>query len=140
MERFSTKDSRLQKIVQQEADLREALVVQHRRKEELSEQLVQTATKHQQLASSRQVYQEVDMKDAALASARKECEECKEREHRLRLNIESLTRAFPRFLTKITRVIHPIPTLDQVNTGVDIWHELLHLIVTVAGCSSQARR
>lgn len=54
------------------------------------------------------------MKDAALAAARKECEECKDREARLRNSMESLKRAFPRLLTKVTREVHPVPSFEQV--------------------------
>jgi hypothetical protein len=109
---------RLQRVLQQDAEMRDSLVSQRRRKDDLSAQLAKTAAKHNLLASSRQVYQEVDMKDAALSSARKECNECKERESRLRQNIESISRAFPRFLTKITKIVHPIPTLDQLPDAV----------------------
>jgi len=38
-----------------------------------------------QLASNRQVYQEVDMKDSALAATSKQCEDCKERDFRLKV-------------------------------------------------------
>lgn len=115
IERYSTRDVRLQKVIQQDNDMRDSLIYQKRKKEDLTVQLQRTAAKHDLLASARQVYQEVDMKDAALASARKECDECREREQRLRQNIESISRAFPRFLTKITKIVHPIPTIDQVS-------------------------
>ena len=118
IERYTTRDLRLQKVIQQDADMRDSLIFQKRKRDDLTTQLARTAAKHNLLASSRQVYQEVDMKDAALTSARKECEECQEREKRLRQNIESIGRAFPRFLTKITRVVHPIPTIDQVRRHV----------------------
>jgi chromosome segregation ATPase len=116
IERYTSREQRLQRVLQQDADMRDALIAQKRRKDDLSGQLAKTAAKLNTLASSRQVYQEVDMKDAALSSARKECNECRERESRLRQNIESISRSFPRFLTKVTKIVHPIPTLDQVLT------------------------
>ncbi len=58
------------------------------------------------------------MKDAALNAARKESEVCKEREHQLNIHIESLKKAIPRFLTKLTKLYHPIPSTDQVADAV----------------------
>lgn len=114
IDRYRSRTARISKLEGLDVDLRDALVTQKKQKEVLSEHLLRTAAKHQLLASSRQVYQEVDMKDAALNSARKECDECRDREHRLRINIEAIRRAFPRFLTKITKHVHPVPTIDQV--------------------------
>ena len=86
------------------------------RNTDITSQLEKADLKLQQLASTRQVYQEVDMKDAALADATKECDDCRQRDHLLRINMESLKRAMPRLLTKLTREIHPIPALEQVGT------------------------
>jgi predicted RNase H-like nuclease (RuvC/YqgF family) len=114
LQRYSSQSSRMEKLHQLDADLRNNIAMQHRKKQELSEQLAQAVFKIQQLASSRQIYQEVDLKDSALAATSKECDECKDRDFRLRLNIESLKQSIPRFLTKVTKVVHPKPTEAQV--------------------------
>ncbi len=85
------------------------------KKSEIEGELSKANDKLKLLASNRQIYQEVELKDAALSTARKELDECKEKNHRLKLNIESLRRSFPRFLTKVTKVSHPVPTLEQVS-------------------------
>jgi len=82
IERFRSKENRLQKLEQIDSDLKHSLAQLSDMKVEITNNLDRTEYKYQQLASSRQVYQEVDMKDAALTAARKECEECQEREHR----------------------------------------------------------
>ena len=72
------------------------------------------------------MYQEVDMKDAALASARKEGDEFQEKDYRLRKNIEALRRSIPRFLQKIvdgglnSSDCKPVP-IDQLP---DVVHKL----------------
>jgi hypothetical protein len=94
------------------------------KKESLDRLLDKSQEKLQLLASNRQIYQEVDMKDAALATARKESAECFEREHRLKNNIEALRRAIPRFLTKVNKNVRPqnVPlSIDQLG---DVVHKL----------------
>jgi hypothetical protein len=61
------------------------------------------------------VYQEVDLKDSALAATSKQCDDCKERDFRLKVQIEELKLSVPRFLTKVTKVSHPKPTESQVK-------------------------
>lgn len=95
--------------------MRNSIISQQKKKQELSEHLAQTQFKIQQLASSRQIYQEVDLKDSTLAATSKECEESKERDFRLRLSIEELKQSIPRFLTKVTKVVHPKPNENQVS-------------------------
>lgn len=132
IERYKSRKSRLDKLNVLDEDLKEYLTTQKEKKVLLTAQLEQTASRHQQLASSRQVYQEVDMKDTALAVARKECDECKERECRLKNHIESLKRSFPRFLTKITKMTHPIPTDDQLPYAVHkLEDEISKLVKTI---------
>ncbi len=114
IQRYKSQSSRMEKLHLLDSDLRANIAMQQRKKQELSEQLGQAEFKIQQLASSRQIYQEVDLKDSALAATSKECDDCKDRDFRLRLNIESLKQSIPRFLTKVTRVIHPKPTETQV--------------------------
>lgn len=112
--RHTTQSIRLERLQQTDTELKSSILEQHRKKAELSDQLSMTLFKIQQLASSRQIYQEVDLKDAALAAAAKECEEFKDKDFRLRLNIESMKQAIPRFLTKVTKVVHPKPNENQV--------------------------
>jgi predicted RNase H-like nuclease (RuvC/YqgF family) len=114
IQRYQSQTLRVEKLTQLDQELRNSLTVQQKKKLELSEHLSQTQLKIQQLASSRQIYQEVDLKDTTLAATSKECEEAKEKDFRLRLNIEELKQAIPRFLTKVTKVVHPKPTENQV--------------------------
>ncbi len=81
---------RVEKLTQLDQELRTSLQLQQKKKLELSEHLSQTQFKIQQLASARQIYQEVDLKDSTLAATSKECEEAKEKDFRLKLNIEEL--------------------------------------------------
>jgi hypothetical protein len=132
IERYKSRSTRMEKLNDLDEDLREYLTNQKEKKILLTGQLEQTAARHQQLASSRQVYQEVDMKDTALAVARKECDECKEREFRLKKHLESLKRSFPRFLTKITKMTHPIPSDDQLPDAVHkLEDEISKLVKTI---------
>jgi hypothetical protein len=105
----------MERLKQLEEELRRTMGIENQKKQELSDQLSQSLVKIEQLASSRQVYQEVDLKDSALAAATKDCEDCKEKNFRLKLNIETLKQSIPRFLTKVTKVSHPRPTESQVN-------------------------
>lgn len=118
IERYKSKEARLLKLEHIDLDLKNSISQLSDMKVEITSNLDRTAYKYQQLASSRQLYQEVDMKDAALTAARKECEDCQEREHRLRLNIESIKRALPRFLSKLTKLPHPIPSADQLPDAI----------------------
>ena len=115
IERYRSREARLQKLEQLNADLKANVINLKEKNADITSNLTRTATKYQQLASSRQVYQEVDMKDAALTAARKECDDCQEREHRLRINIESIKRTLPRLLSKLTKQPNGIPTADQVS-------------------------
>jgi DNA-binding transcriptional regulator GbsR (MarR family) len=80
----------------------------------LGEELDQAAAKYEELTSSRQFYQELELKDASLTAAKKQCEEYRELESKLASSIAALTRAVPRFLMKLTKHNHPIPSEDQV--------------------------
>lgn len=118
IERYRSRQARLEKMQQFNSELKAEIIRQNVLHKELTERLEASAASQEILSSSRQVYQEVDMKDTALASARKECEECRRKEYRLRVNIESLKRGLPRFLTKVTKVVHPIPTVEQLPDAV----------------------
>jgi hypothetical protein len=116
VQRYVSQSARMERLRQLDAELRATIVLQQKKKNEFSEHLAHTVFRIQQLASSRQIYQEVDLKDSALAATSKECEDCKDREFRLKLSIESLKQSIPRFLMKVTKVPHPKPTENQVCT------------------------
>jgi uncharacterized membrane protein YccC len=118
IQRYQSQTLRIEKLTQMDQELRSSLTLQQKKKLELTDHLTQTTFKIQQLASSRQIYQEVDLKDSTLAATSKECEEAKEKDFRLKLNIEELKQSVPRFLTKVTKVVHPKPTENQVENIV----------------------
>ena len=76
-DRYVNKDMRFQKLENMDDELKKRIADQQKRREDLEAKLSRAAIKYQQMASSRQIYQEVGMKDAALNSARKESEVCK---------------------------------------------------------------
>lgn len=112
--------------MQVQTDLKETITKERTKKIQIESLLERSKNKVLLLASNRQMYQEVDMKDAALASARKEGDEFQERDHRLKKSIESLRRSIPRFLQKIidgglnSSVNKPVP-IDQLP---DVVHKL----------------
>lgn len=134
IERYNSKSSRIEKLDQVQRDLKEQLNAQKAKKVKLETLLEKSAQKLQLLASNRQVYQEVEMKDAALSTARKEGDDCREREYRLRKSIEGLRRAVPRFLQKVNKDLVPDGggpiTVDQVRTSI-----LCHLELICLCCS-----
>ena len=85
---------------------------------DLMEKLEKSLVSNEILSSNRAMYHDVDMIAKSLATARKECDECRRKEYTLRVNIESLKRCLPRFLTKVTKVVHPIPTVEQLPDAV----------------------
>ncbi len=119
VERYNTRNVRKEKLLQMQKDLKQNIQAQKSKKDTLDKLLEKSHQKLQLLVSNRQMYQEVDMKDAALATARRESEDCVERENRLKNNIDALRRAIPRFLVKVNRSarinIHTIPaSIEQV--------------------------
>jgi len=116
--RYKSRSMRLEKLEEVDTELRDHMEMQKVRQTQLKEQLQIVALKLEQLSSGRQLYQEVDMKDNVLAAARKEFDEHKEREYRLRVNMASLKRALPRLLTKITKSYAPVPTDEQLPDAV----------------------
>lgn len=114
--RYQSQTARMERLKQLDTELRGTIVQQQKKKNEFSEHLAHTVFRIQQLASSRQIYQEVDLKDSALAATSKECEDCKERDFRMKLSLEALKQSVPRFLMKVTKVPHPKPTETQVRT------------------------
>lgn len=106
---------RIERLAQMQSDLKESIMNQRSHKQSLEGLLERSNQKLLLLASNRQVYQEVDLKDAALATARKQGEECRDKEQRLRSDIEALRRSIPRLLTKITHSTQPVCSLEQVR-------------------------
>jgi hypothetical protein len=132
IQRYQSQTQRTEKLQQLDQELRNSLTLQQKKKLELSEHLAQTQFKIQQLASSRQIYQEVDLKDSTLAATSKECEEAKERDFRLKLSIEELKQSIPRFLTKVTKVVHPKPTENQLGDAIlKLEDEVIKLIKVI---------
>ena len=115
VQRYQSQTARMDRLKQLDTELRSTIVQQQKKKNEFSEHLAHTVSRIQQLASSRQIYQEVDLKDSALAATSKECEDCKERDYRMKLSLEALKQSIPRFLMKVTKVSHPKPTENQVR-------------------------
>ncbi|CAE7464324.1 unnamed protein product, partial [Symbiodinium microadriaticum] len=119
IERYTTQQSRIERLNQVQKELKGQLNAQRAKKVKMEQLLEKSQQKLQLLASNRQVYQEVEMKDAALSTARKEGDDCREREYRLRKSIEGLRRAVPRFLQKVNKDLIPDGggpvTVDQVN-------------------------
>jgi len=129
LQRYNSQTIRMEKLQQLEEDLRKNIKYEQQKKNELTEQLTHSGIKIAQLASTRQVYQEVDLKDSALAATTKQCDDCKERDFRLKVQIEELKLAVPRFLTKVTKVSHPKPTESQLGDAViKLEEELIKLI------------
>lgn len=68
---------------------------------QLKQQLADLASAAEVSAGNREVYQEVDLIDEALASARKHCEEAKSKANRLHVTLDSLRDALVRFVRKV---------------------------------------
>lgn len=123
----------MEKLKQLDIELRNSIQQQEKKKYEFSEHLARTAYRLQQLASKRQVYQEVDLKDFALATTIKECDDCKERDFRLRLSITSLKQSVPRFLSKVTKEEYSLPSEMQLPAAImELVDELTKLIKAIA--------
>mmetsp|Transcript_18727 Transcript_18727/g.31382 ORF Transcript_18727/g.31382 Transcript_18727/m.31382 type:complete len:648 (-) Transcript_18727:163-2106(-) len=132
LSRFQTMESRMERLKLLDQELRSNIEAQQEKKREFSEHLAHTVYRIQQLASSRQIYQEVDLKDSALAMTSKECDESKDRAHRLKLSIGSLKQSIPRFLVKVTKTQHAVPTEQQLPDAVlKLEDELTKLIKTI---------
>lgn len=67
-----------------------------------------------QTASNRDVYQELEAKQEALSSLRKEQEDCRQREHLGKRNFEALCRCIPRLLMKLNKMHTEDVTIDKV--------------------------
>lgn len=123
---YQSKETRIQKLMQVQTDLKDSITRERTKKIQIESLLDRSRNKVLLLASNRQMYQEVDMKDAALATARKEGDEFQEKDYRLKKNIEALRRSIPRFLQKIidgglnTSDTKPVP-IDQLP---DVVHKL----------------
>ncbi len=120
--RYGTRDTRREKLRVLEADLKDNLSKQKQKAAELNEQISQAHVKIAQLASTRQVYHDVESQTRALYNARKELDDFKERDYRLKVNLISLKRAIPRLLSKLTKIQHPIPTDLQLPDAVARLH------------------
>jgi len=109
----------MEKLEQLENDLKNNMSKQKEHKNDLEHLLEACKNKVAALASQRQVYQEVDNKANALSAARKESEECKDRDYRLTVNLDALKRAVPRLLAKLTKITHPVPSDLQLPDAIN---------------------
>lgn len=116
--RYRTRDYRMEKLSHLESDLKENISRQNVRANELGDALLIARQKIEQLASTRQIYQEVDHKNKALAEARKVFDEYNDKEYNMRVNLTALKRAIPRLLAKMTKVQHPVPGDAQLSDSL----------------------
>ena len=115
MERYNSREIRLERLQRIEEDLRLKLQQERERQLELQQRLEKNSTLLSTTShNGRHLYQEVDMQDSALAAARKEAEDAKEKEYYLRVNIDNIKRAIARFLSKVTKTPCAVATNDQV--------------------------
>lgn len=63
-------------------------------------------------SGNRDIYQEVDLIDVALGSARKQCDDAKERANRLSVTVDRLRDAISRFMSKVGRRHHSSRSLS----------------------------
>ena len=119
VDRYMTRESRMDKLAKLESDLRDKIASERHRKAELQERIDDIRAKHHAIASSRtKMYKDMDEMANAQWKAKKACDEAYEREHRLRSGIESIKRAIPRFLSKLTKAFVPVPGVEDVSLGV----------------------
>ena len=67
-----------------------------------------------QLASNRQMYQEMDSKSSTLTTARKDCDEFVDRGRSLKLSIENLRATLPRLCTKLTNMTMQTVSVEKL--------------------------
>eukprot|EP01038_Epipyxis_sp_PR26KG_P006660 gene6660-9141_t len=135
IQRYQSQTSRVEKLKQLDEEYKINMTNENKLKNELSEHLASTMEKIEQLASNRQIYQEVDLKDSALAATGKECEDWKDKSVRMKANIESLKQSIPRFLTKVTKIMHPKPTENQLNDAIFKLEDELTKLIKAIGSS-----
>jgi len=119
VERYQTRDVRLEKLNQLEVDLKDNLTEEKQKKISLSEEIELVRQKVAQLASTRQVYKDVEGQSRSLIDVKKKYDECKEKDYRLRVNLVALKRSLPRLLSKLTKVQHPVPSDMQLPDAVN---------------------
>ena len=116
VDRYNTRDSRMEKLEKLESDLRERVVFERARQTELQESIDDLRAKHHTIASSRtKMYKDMDDMANAHWRAKKACDEANDKDQRLKSNIESIKRAIPRFLSKLTKSFVPVPSVEDVR-------------------------
>ena len=120
--RYRTRAFRMEKLEVLEQDLKTNIQMQNSKALTLSNKLEECRVKTEQLASARQIYQEVDHKNSALSGARKMHDEYKEKEYNMRVNLDALKRAIPRLVAKMTKNT-PISVPSDVELA-DALHKL----------------
>ena len=123
VERYGSRESRFEKLVKLESELRDKIASEKIRKTELQEQIDEVRAKHHTISSSRtKMYKDMDGMANAQWRAQKACDEEREKEQRMRGNIEAIKRAVPRFLSKLTKSFVPIPTIEDVSFFLSLLH------------------
>lgn len=133
IDRYNNRKSRVEKLEALQSEFREKISFQKKRKSEMEDILQKLQQSHTTLASSRQVYQEVDSKDSALNAARRQCLESKEKDKRLLDSIESLRRFMPRLLAKITKLQQPLPSVDQFPDSIHKLNDEVSRLIKLIG-------
>ncbi|CAM9630102.1 unnamed protein product [Laminaria digitata] len=105
------------------------------RKENLQQrQWLDDLHRMQDVASgNRDMYHEVDLIDIALGSARKQCEDAKERANRLSVTVDRLGDALSRFMSKVDSKTHPVAPqskLPEVFAQLDA--KITHMMKAVS--------
>ena len=134
IDRYNHRKSRVEKLTNLQNEFRERIKNLKAKKIELEDHVQKAAQSHSALASNRQLYQEVDSKDNALNTVKRDCLACKNKDEKLQDSLDSLRRFIPRLLGKITKVNQPVPTPDQVYTMIDS-HFNFHLIECVVSAT-----
>jgi len=116
--RHDSKELRKQKLETMENDLSSNKDAMKERKATLEKELEKAIGRFDRLASNRQVYKEMDEQEIAIHNARKECDEWSIRDHNFNVSIDMLRSSLPRLLTKITRIQHPTPALEQLPDAI----------------------
>ena len=116
--RYDSKEQRREKLEDMEYDLTKHKDDMMERKVLLEQQLARVVERLNRIASNRQVYKDLEEQELAIHNARKECDEWSHKDHNFTLSIDMLKTAIPRLLTKITRIKHPIPELDQLSDAI----------------------
>eukprot|EP00752_Nemacystus_decipiens_P014297 g12717.t1 len=84
-------------------------------------------------SGNRDMYQEVDLIDIALGSARKQCDDAKERANRLSVTVDRLRDALSRFMSKVDSKTHPVaPQSKMPEVFAQLDSKITHMMKAVS--------